>query len=121
METHDGDARSRQAADPDAAWRRVAEQVSALSDRFRDHYLTEDAEGPTDEAVREALRTLGEALNRVVVSLGHALGDPDVREAAKQTAGGLVTAMGAAFSELGEELRRGRDHSPPDRPQPTEA
>lgn len=63
-------------------------------------------EGPSEGDVKDAFRTLGAAFERVMDAVGSAFRDPDVRDQTKQAASSLVSALGATFEELGEELKR---------------
>lgn len=101
MEQHSDDPTS---ADP---WTEATARWSGISEGFRRRYrdlVGED--GPDEEAVRDAIRTLGEAAQSVVASIGTAMRDPEVRAQVKDAAASLVSALGTTFDELGDELRR---------------
>jgi hypothetical protein len=83
-----------------ARWSDINE---GLRRRYRD-LVGED--GPDEEAVRDAIRTLGEAAQSVIASIGTAMKDPEVRAQVKDAAASLVSALGTTFDELGDELRR---------------
>ncbi len=53
----------------------------------------------------DALRTFGDAMDRMFTSLGNALRDPDVREDAKEATETLLSALGATFQQIGDEVR----------------
>jgi hypothetical protein len=112
----------------EAAWNRVSEQFSSLADRVKQHYQSrpseepaaaqEPAEGAVDN-VRDALRTLGDAADRLASTVGDAVRDPDVKSDAKRAANSLVDAVGLTLSQLGGEIRNrtdrargGRDEDP---------
>ena len=79
----------------------------ALGRKLRDTYHQSAGEsGPTEDEVKAALRTLGGAFDRLTTAVGAAARDQQVRENAKKAATGFLEAVGAAFSELGSELRR---------------
>jgi hypothetical protein len=88
-------------------WTEASDRWSDLGEGLRRRYrdlVGED--GPDEEAVRDAIRTLGEAAQSVVTSIGTAMKDPDVRAQVKDAAASLVSALGTTFDELGDELRR---------------
>jgi hypothetical protein len=79
----------------------------ALGRKLRDTYLeTARDSAPTEHDVKAALRTLGGAFDRMTTAVGAAARDEQVRENVKRAATGFFEAVGAAFSELGSELRR---------------
>ena len=85
----------------------MTEQVSSLGRKLRDTYqrsLGDD--GPDQEEIKAALRTLGNAWERLAQAIGAAARDEEVRAGMKNAATGFFEAVGAAFSELGSELRR---------------
>jgi hypothetical protein len=63
-------------------------------------------DGPSEDDVREALQTLGNAARSLADSIGVAMRDPDVRRQVKDAAASLVAALGTTFDELAVELRR---------------
>jgi hypothetical protein len=63
-------------------------------------------EGPDEVEIKAALRTLGNAWEKVAQAVGAATRDEEVRANMKNAATGFFEAVGAAFSELGTELRR---------------
>ncbi len=44
-------------------------------------------------------------MDRMFTSLGNALRDPNVREDAKEAAETLLSALGATFQQIGDEVR----------------
>jgi len=110
METHEDDpidateADSRPDTDP---WDKMAEQVSSLGRKLRDTYQRSIGEdGPDQVEIKAALRTLGSAWEKLAQAIGAAARDEQVRDHMKNAATGFFEAVGAAFSELGSELRR---------------
>jgi hypothetical protein len=111
MDTHPDHPTSE--PDPDEGltdtdpWDEAADRMRALGARLKDQYrdMVGD-EGPSEGDVRDAFRTLGSAFERVLDAVSSAFRDPDVREQTKQAAASFVSALGATFDELGDELRR---------------
>jgi hypothetical protein len=93
----------------DAAWNRVSERFASLGETLRRHYQQEEPgeepEEETREKVEEALRTLGDAADRLATAAGNALRDPDVQREAKDAAVSLVDALGVTFSTLSGRMR----------------
>lgn len=85
----------------------MADQWKSLGRKLRDTYRQSASDdGPTDEDIRAAFSTLGSAWDRLAGAFGTAIRDEQVRQNAKRAATGFFEAVGAAFSELGSELRR---------------
>jgi hypothetical protein len=111
---------SRDAEPRDAAWSQVSEQFATLSDRLRRRYEESDVasdvarEGGADEraagreSVQDALRTLSDAAERLVATVGSAVRDAEVQADAKRAASSLVDALGLTFSQVGADIRRRR-------------
>jgi hypothetical protein len=95
--------------DPTDPWAEAGKRWASIGDKLKDRYreLSGDG-GPSDDEVRTALETLGEAARAVADSVGSAMKDPDVREQVKDAAASFVTALGQTFSQLGDELREAR-------------
>ena len=109
VETHaddpidEPDLESGQETDP---WDKMAEQVSSLGRKLKDTYQRSiDDEGPDQAEIKAALRTLGNAWEKVAQAVGTAARDEAVRANMKSAATGFFEAVGAAFSELASELR----------------
>ena len=100
-------------------WAEAGRRWASISEKLKDHYRGLAGEdGPGEEEIKSALDTLGDAARAVADSLGSAMRDPEVREQVKDAAASFVTALGQTFSQLGDELRRAREH--PDSPPPPE-
>ncbi|HEY7564669.1 MAG TPA: hypothetical protein VIA81_07080 [Acidimicrobiia bacterium] len=110
MEPHSDDAIDPDFDDSDPtasdAWDRMADQWKSLGRKLRDTYRESGGEGPTDDEVKAAFRTLGGAWDRLAGAVGSAIKDEQVRDNAKRAATGFFEAVGAAFSELSAELRK---------------
>ena len=87
----------------------MAEQVSSIGRKLRDTYQQSMTEaGPDQQEIKAALRTLGNAWEKLAQAVGAAARDEEVRVQMKNAATGFFEAVGAAFSELGSELRRSK-------------
>ena len=95
-------------------WDKMAEQVSSLGRKLKDTYQRSIAdEGPDQTEIKAALRTLGNAWEKVAQAVGAAARDEAVRANMKNAATGFFEAVGAAFAELGSELRRSSSDEEP--------
>lgn len=101
--------------DTDQAWQEVGEKFTALGRKFKQHYEdrgegTEPTEGdvtagaPAD--VKKAVDNVGDSLERVFGSIGDSLQDEEVKSQARSAFSSLVDALGATFSEIGQEVRK---------------
>ena len=107
----------------DESWNDVGERFKKLGSMFKQHYEAQDAEGTaeavSDEEVKEAVATLGESIKTAFATVGDAVKDPEVQDEAKQTAKSFFDAIGATFTELGDEFKKWRskddDMEPPSR------
>lgn len=97
----------------DEAWNDVGEQLKALGMMFKSHYQAYEGEDITEvvseDEVKDALRTLGESAKAAFGTIGDAFTDPEIREEARQTAGSFFDALGATFSELGDDISTRRE------------
>jgi hypothetical protein len=59
----------------------------------------------TTDAVKDALRTLGEALSGAVEAVGAAAKDPEITGEMRQVGQAFVNALAATFTDVGEDLR----------------
>lgn len=104
VEKHNDDPIDNDADDP---WDRLADQFSSLGDKLKSRYReVSGEEGPSEEELRAALRTLGGAWDRFAEAVSTAIKDEEVRRSVKQTASSLAEAIGAAFNEIPAYLRR---------------
>jgi hypothetical protein len=93
--------------DTDEAWHQVSKSWSDIGDRLKERYRDVVGDtGPSETEVRDALKTLGTAVQAVFDSLGSAMRDPEVRTQMKDAAAGFASAVGQTFSDLGDEIRR---------------
>jgi len=90
-------------ADP---WDEIGSRWASLGEKLVARYRDlADEDGPSPDEVRSALRTIGDAAQKVVAGVGSAMQDPDVRNQVKAATGSLVTALSQVLSDLGKELR----------------
>lgn len=82
-------------------WSELTDDLLGLTDRLRATYRrAADESGPSEDQVRDALRTLAGAWNQLAGSVGTAIQDPEVKRHLKKAASSLVNAVGASLSEL---------------------
>ncbi len=110
----------------DEAWNDVGEQFKKLGSMFKHHYEAQERDEGTEVVsegeVRDAVRSLGESIRTAFATVGDAVTDPEVQEEARQTAASLFDALGATFSELGDDISKWRERGESsDPPSPTEA
>jgi hypothetical protein len=102
VETHEGDPTSERRTDP---WSNVSSEFSSLADHLRRVYdQVASEEGPTEAEIKKALVTLADAWNQIGAALSTALDDPETRARLRRAAGAFASALGAAITDLGEEL-----------------
>ena len=119
--------------DARAAWNEVGARFTGLGQRLKTHFNetesppTGDAEAPpagsdsTAAAVKEAMRRIGEAIDAAVGAVAASAKDPAINEDVRAAAKALGTAMAATFGEVGDDLRRVFNRTPPsdDPPSPS--
>ena len=98
------------------AWQTVGDRFTSLGEHFRRHHERLNREGgpPPAEAVDESLRSLTDAADRLVTSVGDAVRDPALQRDARRAADSLIDALEATFAELGTEFRKRIGRMPPD-------
>lgn len=100
------------------AWQTVGDRFTSLGEHFRRHHerLNREEGGgpPTAEAVDESLRSLTDAADRLVTSVGDAVRDPALQRDARRAADSLIDALEATFAELGTEFRKRIGRMPAD-------
>jgi hypothetical protein len=109
---------------PREAWTEVGRRFEELGRALRSHFERESApaaegaagaEAPGEQpdvsadrdraAMRDALRKLSQAAQRLGENAGEAVRDPAVRESAQRAARTFGDALETTFSELGDEIR----------------
>jgi hypothetical protein len=102
VETHQPDPTSQPEADP---WETVSTEFSSLGDRLRETYHRVASEGgPSEEEIKDAFATLMGAWDQVAASFSNALNDPETKAHLKKAASSFAAALGATFTDLGDEL-----------------
>lgn len=95
----------------DEAWNEVGDQFKRLGSTFKHLYETRDvdqqSDPPSDDEVKDALRTLGESVSHAFATVGDAFNDPEVKEETRQAAGLFFDALGATFSGVGDDISSG--------------
>ncbi|MDF1597247.1 MAG: hypothetical protein P1T08_14310 [Acidimicrobiia bacterium] len=96
----------------DETWSEVGEGFKKIGSMFKQHYESqaagEGAEAVSEEDVKDAVQTLGESIKTAFATIGDAVADPEVQSEAKQTAKSFVDALGASFSDLGDQISKWR-------------
>lgn len=102
METHDDD----QAQDLDDPWYQAGERFSSIASKLRDRYaeIVGD-DGPDEDEVRDAIKTIGTAAQSLLESISVSMRDPEVRDQVKDASSTFFSAIGQTLSDLGDELR----------------
>jgi hypothetical protein len=103
----DGDEEREAMSQVEEAWLEVGEQLKRLGALFRDHYEAQGVdEDPvvSEEEVAEAVQTLGAGMMAALGAAGDTLSDPELVTETRETAGAIFAALGATFSELGEQV-----------------
>lgn len=92
----------------EADWDQVSEQFRSLGESLKKHFkeVTVGADQATKKEVKAAVDELSAAANRVATATGNALRDPSVRSDARKATETLVKAVGDAFTDLGNDLRK---------------
>jgi ElaB/YqjD/DUF883 family membrane-anchored ribosome-binding protein len=100
--------------DNKAEWNEVGERFSAIRSKLEKHFEQPGegeapgeppAPGAADE-VRDALRSLGDALESTMNALGSAARDPEITGEVRSAGQSLVNALNSTFSGVGDEIRR---------------
>jgi hypothetical protein len=93
--------------EPRESWEQVSERLSGLGLKLKLHFeQAADAGRPEDEdKIKEALRSVGDAVDKAFTALGTAARDDAVRSDAREVGRSVVDALDATFSELGERFR----------------
>lgn len=82
-------------------WNELTDDLVRLTDKLRATYSeVANGDGPSEDEIRDALRTLAAAWSQLAGSIGVALQDEEVRAYARRAGSSLVTAVTASLSEL---------------------
>ncbi len=106
------------------AWNDVGEQFKRLGATFKRHYESHDGtqgpEVPSEDEVKDALRTLGESVKHALGAVGDTVSDPEIKEETRQTTALFFDALAVTFSELGDDISKRHEttQDPADPPEP---
>jgi hypothetical protein len=105
-------------AGPKESWEQVGDRLSGLGLKLKLHFEQAADEGHTEDEdkVKDALRTVGDAVEQAFTAIGTAARDEAVRVDARETGRSVIEALDATFSELGDRFRATikRDEASPD-------
>jgi flagellum-specific peptidoglycan hydrolase FlgJ len=90
------------------AWITVGDELSALGLKLKYHFEEEMSESQAEEA-KNALKKMADALEDSVESVANAAKDTAVRDDLRGAAQAFIDAVAATATEVGEELRPGKD------------
>ena len=104
----------------DETWNEVGDGFKKLGSLFKQHYQAQDQDGEavSEDEVKDAIHKIGEGLKTAFVTVGDAVKDPEVKDEAKQTAKSFFDAVGATFTELGDEISKWREKNSTDETPP---
>ena len=93
--------------DTRASWEGVLDRLNELGLKLQLHYEQAAAEGRAEDEdkVKEALRTVGDAVEQAFGALSNSVRDDAVRDDLKDVGKSVVDALDATFSELNERFR----------------
>jgi hypothetical protein len=100
-----------------AAWEEVGARFTGLGTKLKEHFdqgRTPGAEGAASgtsdasaaDALKDALRNLGEALDTTVEAVANAVKDPAVQSEVRAAGKSMANAVGKSFAGLSEDLRQ---------------
>ncbi len=99
-----------------AAWEEVGARFSGLGTKLKEHFdqarpgaegeAGTEAEVGATEALKEALRNLGAALDTAVEAVASAAKDPAVTDDARKAGKSLANAVAKSFAGVSEDLRQ---------------
>jgi len=95
------------AAEHDGSWEQVGQRLSELGLKLKLHLEQAQKEGRTEDEdrIKEALRSVGAAVEQAFTAVGNAARDEAVRDDAKDVGRSLLEALDTTFSHLGERFR----------------
>ena len=90
------------------AWTKVGEHFSSLGDNLKGHGSRAASEAakakPDNAAFAEALRAMGQAVDKAAASVSQAVKDPAVRRDAKNALGAMGDALTTTLSEASDSV-----------------
>jgi phage tail tape-measure protein len=87
-----------------AAWEEVGARFNDVGSKLKQHFEQARAEGATD-ALKDALRDLGAALDGAVEAVASAAKDQSITDDMRKAGQSLVNAVGKSFADVSEDLR----------------
>ncbi len=107
---------SKEHDDEPDPWDEVTDRFTELAQRIGNTYRDSASSGPSEDEVRDALRTLGSAWQSMTSALASALGDPDIRRDVSKAATSMAAAVGESLGEFGRAINKDRRNAPADGP-----
>jgi Flp pilus assembly pilin Flp len=95
-------------ADTRESWEEVLSRLNELGLKLQLHFEqagSDEEVAAEEDRVKEALRTVGDAVEQAFGALGGAVKDDAVREDVVDVGRSVLEALDATFSELGERFR----------------
>ena len=86
------------------AWDAVGDQAKDLGEAFKGHYDDSEDVAASDE-VKDALKQVGDGLERLFSAVGAAIRDPEVKDKAKATGTSFLDAVGQTLTTVAGEVR----------------
>lgn len=90
------------------SWEEVLSRLNELGLKLQLHFEQAGGEGGAaeeEDRIKEALRTVGDAVEQAFGAVGGAVKDDAVREDVKDVGRSVLEALDATFSELGDRFR----------------
>jgi Flp pilus assembly pilin Flp len=105
-------------AEAKEAWSEVGARFGGLGEKLKEHFTHPPSKGAeagepeaaadagAADALKDAFRKLGEALDGAVEAIGAAAKDPAVAGDVRQVGQALVNALSTTFTDAGEEVKK---------------
>ena len=95
-----------------AAWEEVGSQFAGLGVKLKEHFARGDDDDSTErsgavakDAMRDALRKLGAALEDAAEAVSDAAKDPAITDDVRKVAQSVVHAFQSTFADVSDDLR----------------
>ncbi len=92
-------------ADTKQAWSEVGDRLGELGLKLKLHFEQTSEGGQEDGTLKKALENLRDAVDGAFDAVGNAVGDPAVKEDARDVARALRGALSTTFTEVSDDLR----------------